>query len=38
MNNDYILISMNDQLRRIADALEDSNKMIRDLGDLDVPE
>lgn len=29
---------MNDQLRRIADALEDSNKMIRDLGDLDVPE
>ena len=35
MNKDYIFIDMTRQLKRIADALEESNKMIRDLGRLD---
>ena len=36
MSNDYILININNQLQRIADALEESNKMIRDLGETNV--
>ena len=32
MNNDYLLIEISNSLKRIADALEESNKMIKDLG------
>ena len=32
MNKDYIFLDMTRQLKRIADALEESNKMIKDLG------
>lgn len=32
MNNDYIFINISNQLKRIADALEESNKMVKDLG------
>lgn len=36
MNNQgFVLVEINNQLKRIADALEESNKMIRDLGRLD---
>lgn len=37
-SNEFVLINIDHQLKRIADALEESNKMIRDLGDLNVPE
>lgn len=32
MNNSLIFIEINKNLKRIADALDESNKMIRDLG------
>ena len=32
MNNQFILLDMSKSLKRIADALEESNKMIKDLG------
>ena len=32
---DYILVDICKQIKRVADALEESNKMIRDLGMID---
>lgn len=32
MNDSYILIEIANQLKRIANALEESNNMIKDLG------
>lgn len=32
MNNSLIFIEINKNLKRIADALDESNKMIKDLG------
>jgi hypothetical protein len=33
MNNyNFVLLDISKQLKRIADALEDSNKMVKDLG------
>lgn len=32
MNQGYILIEISSQLKRIADALEENNNMIKDLG------
>lgn len=31
-NNSFILIDISKQLKRIADALEESNEMVKDLG------
>ena len=35
MNNNLIFIDISNQLKRIADALEENNKMIKDLGNID---
>ena len=31
-NNNFVLLDISKQLKRIADALEESNSMIKDLG------
>lgn len=31
MNNQFVLIEISKQLKRIADALEESNKMVKDI-------
>lgn len=32
MNQGFVLIEISNQLKRIADALEESNSMVKDLG------
>jgi len=38
MNEQFVLLDIARQLKRIADALEESNRMIKDLGGHDDPE